>query len=133
MHWARSEGIRVAGVVLALNLLVAFGLVAAGLAINEQSGKTTSHVHERALVAAESRGDATVRLSGVFRRHLGEGLHLEGRRVRLSSRTAVFPFRPDLQRPPRVGHLEGRPATVYGHPGPDGVEAILVILNGAEG
>lgn len=78
--------------------------------------------------------DATskaVRLSGTFRHNLRDGLTLDDRPVVVSSRTAVFPSIRDQSYLPDPDDLQGRGATVYGKQGPNGVEAVLVILDGS--
>lgn len=71
-----------------------------------------------------------VRLSGVFRHSLRDGLSIDDRPVLVTTGTTVFPSLSEHSMLPDPADLQGRDATVYGRPGPNGVEAVLVILDG---
>lgn len=74
--------------------------------------------------------EKAVRLSGTFLYGLRSGLTIQDRPVRVSPNTTVFPSLGDRSYLPDPGDLEGRQGTVYGHPGPNGIEAVLIILQG---
>lgn len=69
------------------------------------------------------------RLSGTFEYSLRSGLTLQGQTVQVTARTAVFPSIKGSSMMPDPSDLQGHYGTVYGQPGPNGVEAVLLILN----
>ncbi len=69
------------------------------------------------------------RLSGIFEYSYREGLTLGGRTIQITSRTSVFPSIDGSSILPDPAELQGRSATIYGSPGPNGVEAVLLILD----
>lgn len=69
------------------------------------------------------------RVSGDFEYSLRDGLTLGGKTVQITSRTSVFPNFKGSSTMPDPAELEGYRATVYGRPGPNGVEAVLLILD----
>lgn len=69
------------------------------------------------------------RLSGTFEYSFRSGLTINGQTVEVTSRTTVFPSLNGSSQLPDPGDLQGHAATVYGRPGPDGVEALLLILD----
>lgn len=78
----------------------------------------------------QERGDNTraVRISGTFGYSLRSGLTLNDRSVRVTVNTAVFPSLRDRRHLPDPSDLAGLKGTVYGRPGINGIEAVLIIL-----
>lgn len=75
-----------------------------------------------------SDGPKAVRIAGTFRHNNRDGLTLQDQTVSITANTAVFPAVNGRSYLPDPTDLRGRRGTVFGRPGPNGIEAVLVIL-----
>lgn len=82
----------------------------------------------------QERGESSqaLRLSGTFRYSPRDGLSLADRPIVLSGGTTVFPSIRDQSYLPDPSQLRGRQGTIYGRQGPNGIEAVLVILESTD-
>jgi hypothetical protein len=81
------------------------------------------------LTPAQREAARPVRISGTFEYSLHSGLTLGGQTVRVTTQTTIYPSPSKGNLFPDPGDLQGYRGTIYGRPGPEGVEAVLLILD----